>query len=95
MDILRDGANKSHMFNHDCDYRGNAIHYNKIMCCISVNEQKDSAFNLSLAAILGSGVYNFGELVRYIIMHALYLIIICIGLRNAPIVKLISRELAW
>ena len=30
---------------------------------LSGGEQVERAFNLGLAAILGSGVYNFGELV--------------------------------
>ena len=30
-------------------------------------EQVERAFNLALAAILGKGVYNFGELVSFIL----------------------------
>lgn len=31
---------------------------------ITAAEQAERAFNLGLAAILGEGVYNFGELVK-------------------------------
>ena len=35
----------------------------QVLCCISANEHAERAFNLGLAAVLGEGVYNFGELV--------------------------------
>ncbi|KAK2171052.1 hypothetical protein NP493_1108g00022 [Ridgeia piscesae] len=38
---------------------------------IPVSEQKDSAFNLGLAAILGTGVYNFGELLAHPLLDVL------------------------
>lgn len=33
----------------------------------AASEQVERAFNLGLAAILGDGVYNFGELVSYLL----------------------------
>jgi 26S proteasome regulatory subunit N9 len=52
--------------NH-CEYYKNALRY---LGCIkfeslSDSEQKERAFYLSLAAILGDGIYNFGELVLF------------------------------
>lgn len=36
------------------------------MClCVLAGEQLERAFHLSLAALLGEGVYNFGELVSW------------------------------
>ncbi len=51
--------------NH-CEYYKNALRY---LGCIKfeslpVSEHKERAFYLSLAAILGEGIYNFGELVN-------------------------------
>lgn len=34
-----------------------------LFCVFAVSEQMDRAFSLSLAALLGEDVYNFGELV--------------------------------
>ena len=33
---------------------------------ISAKEQQERAFNLALAALLGSDIYNFGELVCFV-----------------------------
>lgn len=58
--------------NH-CEYYKNALRY---LGCIkyetlSVEEQKERAFFLSLAAILGDGIYNFGELLQHPILTSL------------------------
>lgn len=58
--------------NH-CEYYKNALRY---LGCIKleslpVEEQKQHAFFLSLAAILGDGIYNFGELLQHPILGSL------------------------
>ena len=41
------------------------------MHLLSVPEQAERAFNLGLAAILGKGVYNFGELLAHPVLETL------------------------
>lgn len=58
--------------NH-CEYYKNALRY---LGCIKfeslpVAEHKERAFYLSLAAILGDGIYNFGELLQHPILESL------------------------
>jgi len=58
--------------NH-CEYYKNALRY---LGCIKfdtlpLNEHKERAFYLSLAAILGEGIYNFGELLQHPILGSL------------------------
>lgn len=58
--------------NH-CEYYKNALRY---LGCIkyetlTIEEQKERAFFLSLAAILGDGIYNFGELLQHPILTSL------------------------
>lgn len=58
--------------NH-CEYYKNALRY---LGCIKfeslpVAEHKERAFYLSLAAILGDGIYNFGELLQHPILGSL------------------------
>ena len=43
--------------------------------CVLAGEQLERAFHLSLAALLGEGVYNFGELVSYNLIQSWYYII--------------------
>lgn len=43
---------------------------------VSAKEQQERAFNLSLAALLGSDIYNFGELVCFV--NILLLLFHCI-----------------
>ncbi|XP_002734515.1 26S proteasome non-ATPase regulatory subunit 13-like [Saccoglossus kowalevskii] len=55
------------------DYYREALRY---LGCINVedipsDEQKDRAFNLGLAALLGDGVYNFGELLAHPVLDSL------------------------
>jgi len=58
--------------NH-CQYYKNALRY--LGCVkydtIAVEEHKERAFFLSLAAILGDGIYNFGELLQHPILGSL------------------------
>lgn len=60
------------MGNH-AEYYKEALRYLGCMKMedISVTEQAERAFNLGLAAILGEGVYNFGELLAHPILESL------------------------
>jgi 26S proteasome regulatory subunit N9 len=58
--------------NHS-DYYKNALRY---LGCIkhedlTLNEKQERAFYLSLAALLGDGIYNFGELLMHPILNSL------------------------
>lgn len=58
--------------NH-CEYYKNALRY---LGCVKVEDipasvQKEQAFYLSLAALLGDGIYNFGELLMHPILTSL------------------------
>ncbi|XP_070532032.1 26S proteasome non-ATPase regulatory subunit 13-like [Ptychodera flava] len=55
------------------DYYRDALRF---LGCVNIEEilseeQKQRAFNLGLAALLGEGVYNFGELLAHPILHSL------------------------
>lgn len=71
------------------------------LCSLSESEQKERAFNLGLAAILGKDVYNFGELLAHPILNSLkdtennWLVELLIAFNSGDIAKFESLRPKW
>lgn len=69
------------------------------MSSLSITEQKSQAFHLGIAALLGEGIYNLGELVRVFFSSTvfLYLLIVrnLLKLAHPVLESLKNQEENW